>query len=298
MLRGGCEKVDHQFRGSPDQGAGADRSPRLTPLWSAMKVVFGMLLLAANLAGCQSVPSGEPASEAKPEVHGLEVDQGASGLTVLPIRRDVTCPTSCPVSMAPDVITPLVYDGSGVEGPPPGWPGPPDGPDPPPAHPPHEDGYKYCELYALTGDLYLCGKPPKCPGLIFSPKTQQLLEVTVTSFGVPCDIKLFKPYVVKPVSELTLVAGTEFVPLLPQPPAPTHPCATLQVRERFLNAGLVTVDYPQTLRVDERGYLVGSLALFTAPTKINVVLRGSNPKGDAELRFTINLVPAGNEIGR
>lgn len=166
-------------------------------------------------------------------------------------------------------------------------------------------GYKFCELYALTGDLYLCGKPPHCPGLIFSPKNQQLLEVTVTTFGKACDLKLFKPHVVKPVSELTLVEGTEFVPLspphlpgTPPPPVPPHPRAALQVRDHILNAGLLTVGFPQILHVDEEGYLVGRLAGFSAPTKINVVLHGSNPKGQVDLRFTINLVRPSNDEGR
>jgi hypothetical protein len=169
----------------------------------------------------------------------------------------------------------------------------------------HDDppvGYKFCELYVLTGDLYLCGKPPKCPGPIFSAKYQQLLEVTVTKFAAVCDSKQFKPHAVKPIPNLTLVAGTEFAPISPPsqgtPPPPTHPRVTLQVHEHILNADLVTVDFPQVLRVDEQGYLVGSLALFSAPAKINVVLRGSNPNGTVELPFTIDLVPALNEEGR
>lgn len=270
----------------------------------AMKEICGGLL-AAILAGCQSMPSRVPASHTNPTVAlGLEVEQRVSGLTaMMPVRRDVTCPTSCHLTMTPNVIIPLVYDGSGVDGPQPGWPDPPDGPGNP--TPPHDDapgGYKFCELYALRGDMYLCGKEPQCPGQIFSPKNQKLLEVTMTTFGATCSLTLFKPYVVKPVTELTLVAGTKFVPLspppppgTPPPPAPTYPHATLQVREHFLNAPLVTVQFPQILRVDNQGYLVGSLSLFSAPTQINVALRGSNPKGEAELRFTINLVPAGKD---
>lgn len=272
-----------------------------------MKENLGVWFLAAMLAGCQSVPPPAATTDANSGgITGIVVEQGGRGLSVVDIRRDVTCPAHCQVTVTPNIVVPDVYDGSGMEGPPPGWPGSPDYPGESPT-PPHDvapDGYKFCELYVLMGDLYMCGEPPRCPGPIFSPKYQRFLELTAVSYGTPCRMALFKPHVVKPVPELTLVAGTKFVPpstpppiLDPPPPPPPYPRATLQVGERILNAGLVTVDFPQTLRVDDDGYLVGSLALFSAPTKINVAIRGSNPKGSVVLRFTINLVPAGEEVG-
>lgn len=267
-----------------------------------MMKYLGVWLLAAMLAGCQSVPPPAASTDANSGgITGTVVEQGEWGLSVVDIRHDVTCPAHCQVTVTPNIVVPDVHDGSGMEGPPPGWPGPPDYPGDSPT-PPHDvapGGYKFCELYVLMGDLYMCGKPPRCPGAIFSPKYQRFLELSAVSYGAPCRMALFKPHVVKPVPELTLVAGTKLVPPstpppILDPPPPPYPRATLQVGDRILNADLVTVVFPQTLRVDSNGYLVGSLALFSAPTKINVAIRGSNPNGSAELRFTINLVAAGD----
>lgn len=276
-----------------------------------MKVCFGLILLTF-VAGCQSPPHGEPEPEQKPTLaSGIKVEKSPNGLEVVSPLRDVVCPAKCNLSSPTEVILPVVYGGSGEQGPPPGYPQPPeDGPDSP--KPPHDPGdHGLCRLYAVTGDLYRCDgpayPPPLCPGLIFSPQSHEFLDATMT-YGNSCKRSLFKPYLVRPISEMTLKAGTVFVsdkdtevpPPLPAPPSPpipqkNPPTKKLNVYKHIVNADLQTVEFPQILRVDDYGFVVGSLAPFSAPTKINFQVRGRNPKGSVLLEFPINLVPEGEE---